>query len=173
MRFRILAVLVGVAFLATLSLPAFSQDEKAEAEAKYEFIGAKKCIMCHKKDNTGPTWEESAHATAWDKLTDEQKKDPIFIKYYTTGKDAKGELLTGVQCEACHGAGSEYKSMKVMKDREASIAAGLVIPDEKLCMGCHGAEDAPAAVKAVAKDFNYEKAVASGVHAMPPAEEGK
>lgn len=172
MRFKIFAVLVGVAFLATLSIPALSQEEKAD-EAKYEYIGAKKCIMCHKKDGTGPSWEESAHATAFDKLTDEQKADPVFLKYYTTGKDDKGELLEGVQCEACHGPGSEYKSMKIMKDREASIAAGLVIPSEETCMGCHGAEDAPAAVKAVAKDWNYEKALSSGVHAMPAEEEGK
>ena len=40
-------------------------------------------------------------------------------------------------CESCHGAGSEYKSMKVMKDREASVAAGLVIPTEETCTGCH------------------------------------
>lgn len=168
MRFRILAVLMGVVFLAVASFSAFAEEK---AEAKYEYIGAKKCSMCHKKDGTGPSWEESTHATAFDKLTDEQKKDPIFLKYYTTGTSDKGKLLEGVQCEACHGPGSEYKSMKVMKDQEASIAAGLQIPNEETCMGCHGAEDAPAAVKAVAKDFDYEKAVTKAVHDMPPTED--
>jgi len=43
----------------------------------------------------------------------------------------------GVQCETCHGAGSDYKSRKVMKDHDASIAAGLTIPDEQLCLTCH------------------------------------
>jgi len=172
MRLRVLATLVGLAFLATLSIPALSQEEKAE-ESKYEYIGAKKCIMCHKKDGTGPSWKETAHATAFDKLTDEQKKDPVFLKYYTTGTSDKGKLLEGVQCEACHGPGSEYKSMKIMKDHEASLAAGMIVPTEETCMSCHGAEDAPDAVKAVAKDWNYEKALKTGTHDMPEAKEEK
>lgn len=49
--------------------------------------------------------------------------------------------MPGVQCEACHGSGSEYKSMKIMKDHEASLAAGLIVPDEATCKSCH--EDAP------------------------------
>lgn len=170
MRLKTVAILVGMAFLAALAATVFAQEgEKAPAN---EFIGAKKCIMCHKKDGVGPSWESTVHATAFDKLTDEQKKDANFLKYYTTGTDAKGVLLEGVQCEACHGAGSNYKAKSVMEDKEAAIKAGLVIPDEKTCMGCHN-DKAPAAVAAIAKDWDYAKAKAKGVHAMPVKEEAK
>lgn len=170
MRLKTVAILVGMAFLAALAATVFAQEgEKAPAN---EFIGAKKCIMCHKKDGVGPSWESTVHATAFDKLTDEQKKDANFLKYYTTGTDAKGVLLEGVQCEACHGAGSNYKAKSVMEDKEAAIKAGLVIPDEKTCMGCHN-DKAPAAVAAIAKDWDYAKAKAKGVHAMPVTEEAK
>ena len=37
----------------------------------------------------------------------------------------------------CNGFGGDYKSMKIMKDREAAVAAGLVIPTEETCTGCH------------------------------------
>jgi len=46
------------------------------------------------------------------------------FKMHTTGYgsapemfDAKFKAEDGVQCESCHGAGSEYKNMKVMKSR--------------------------------------------------------
>ena len=63
-----------------------------------------------------------------------------------------------MQCEACHGPGSDYKSMKVMKDRDASIAAGLVIPVEETCKSCHtGAPHDQ-------KPFDYAASVEKGVH---------
>lgn len=170
MRLKTVAILVGVAFMAALAAAVMAQE--AEKAPAHDFIGAKKCIMCHKKDGVGPSWDSTAHATAFDKLTDEQKKDPNFLKYYTTGTDAKGVLLEGVQCEACHGAGSDYKSKSVMSDREAAIKAGMLIPDEKTCLGCHN-DKAPAAVAAVAKDWDYAKAKVKGAHAMPVKEESK
>ena len=63
---------------------------------------------------------------------------------------------------------------EIMEDREQAIANGLLIPDEKTCLKCHNA-DAPEALAASAKDFNFEKMRATGVHAMPEkaAEETK
>ena len=100
--------------------------------------------------------EGDAHAKAFDRLEGDETSDAECLKCHATGASAD---LPGVQCEACHGPGSEYKSMKIMKDREASIAAGLVIPDEALCNSCHAGEaphDMPA--------FNYAEAVKTGVH---------
>ena len=67
-------------------------------------------------------------------MTDQEKADPSCLKCHATGASAD---MPGVQCESCHGPGSDYKSMKVMKDHEASLAAGLVIPDEATCLTCH------------------------------------
>jgi hypothetical protein len=154
-----LAVLLALAILAST---AVSETE----EVTHEYIGVKKCKMCHKKDGTFPSWEKTPHATAWDRLSDEDKKDESLKKYYTTGTNAKGELLTGVQCEVCHGPGSDYKKKAVMKDHDKSVAAGLNMPDEKTCLGCHN-EKAPPALAKVAKDFDYKKLQATGVHDLP------
>ena len=71
-------------------------------------IGAEKCKVCHKVQFA--SWSESAHA----------KRTPP------------------LDCESCHGAGSEYKSLSVMKDPDKSRTAGLVQPNEEFCKICHG-----------------------------------
>ena len=38
----------------------------------------------------------------------------------------KFKIEDGVQCETCHGAGSNYKSLKVMKNEKDAIANGLI-----------------------------------------------
>ncbi len=161
MRVRFLAI--AVCFVMVASLVSLAGAE----EAKHEFIGSKKCSMCHKKSGIAESWKATAHATAWDKLTAEQQKDEALKPFYTTGTDAKGNLLTGIQCEACHGAGSAYKSKKVMVDKEAAIAKGLLMPDAKTCAKCHNEKAPTDALKATVKDFNFEKMVVKGSHMMP------
>ncbi len=70
-------------------------------------IGVDKCKICHKLQHA--SWAETAHA----------KRDPP------------------LDCEGCHGPGSEYKGMAVMKDPAASRAAGLVDPSAEFCATCH------------------------------------
>ena len=71
-------------------------------------IGADKCKPCHKVQYD--SWAASAHATTTPPL----------------------------DCESCHGPGSEYKSLAVMKDPEKARAAGLVMPEKAFCTGkCH------------------------------------
>jgi hypothetical protein len=41
----------------------------------------------------------------------------------------------GLDCEGCHGGGADFT--KVMRDRTAAIAAGLVLPKKEFCKGCH------------------------------------
>ena len=170
MKIRVLMVLavlaMAVAFFGLALADEAAKEEKAPA---HEYVGAKKCKICHKTDGVFPSWETTLHATVWDKLTPEQQADKKYQKYYTTGTDAAGELLTGIQCEACHGPGSDYKSKKVMEDKEAAIAAGLVIPTAETCMKCHNA-DATEKLAASAKDFDFEKMKAKGVHSMVASE---
>ena len=137
-----------VAILAVASAVALT------GEATY--IGAAKCKMCHKVEFA--SWSEMKHAKAFDLLSAEEQGKAECLKCHATGNSVD---MPGVQCEACHGPGSEYKSMKVMKDHDASLAAGLVIPDETLCKSCH--ENAPHDVPA----FDYASA---GTHAV---KEGK
>ena len=70
-------------------------------------IGDAKCKMCHKIQHA--SWAESSHAAL----------DPV------------------LDCESCHGPGSEYKKMSIMKDREQALAAGMVMPEAAFCKICH------------------------------------
>jgi len=120
-----------------------------------DFIGADKCKMCHKVQYA--SWSESAHAKAFDQLKAEEQGKAECLKCHATGDSAE---MPGVQCEACHGAGSGYKSMKVMKDPEASKAAGLSKAGEAECRVCH--EGAPHDQKA----FDFVTAKETGLHAL-------
>jgi len=97
--------------LAAVSMPvAQATDTVAVAPTKEGLtrVGADKCKMCHKVQYE--SWSAGAHA----------KNEPV------------------VDCESCHGPGSEYKNMSVMKDPEKAKAAGLVMPDAKFCTAsCH------------------------------------
>ncbi len=79
----------------------------AATKAGLTRIGAEKCKICHKVQFA--SWVETAHA---------KRKPPL-------------------DCESCHGPGSEYKSLTVMKDTEKAKAAGLVIPTATFCGSCH------------------------------------
>lgn len=77
-------------------------------------VGAEKCKMCHKVQYE--SWAASKHAAASPK----------------------------VECETCHGPGSDYMKMSVMKDVAAAKAAGLIIPTKADCAKCHGKGKVPA-----------------------------
>jgi hypothetical protein len=128
--------------------------------AEPEFIGAGKCKFCHKVEYA--SWNETAHAKAFEKLKPEEQTKEECLVCHATGSSAD---LPGVQCEACHGAGSEYKGMKTMKDRELAVSKGLApAPGEDLCMTCHG--EAPHEQPV----FDYETYKLTGLHDMKEKE---
>lgn len=158
--------LIGTAFAccAMAGFVGYAQNAAAPT-GKAELIGAKKCIICHKKDGTGPSWEAGVHAKAMAVLSADQQKNDACLSCHSTGKLTTGEQLVGVQCESCHGAGSLYKAKATMESREKSIAAGLIVPDEKTCATCHNDKVSP---ECKAKPFDFKERVKKGVHAMVP-----
>ena len=70
-------------------------------------IGAEKCKICHKLQYA--SWADTAHA----------------------------RRIPPLECESCHGPGSEYKTLTTMKDPAKAKAAGLVMPDAAFCATCH------------------------------------
>ncbi len=52
-------------------------------------------------------------------------------------KDDTFVMEDGVQCEDCHGPGSEYRYKPIMRDREKAMSLGLKMPKEEDCMTCH------------------------------------
>jgi hypothetical protein len=117
---------VGFAVVALAAVTSSAGD--------HAYVGADKCKMCHKVQYA--SWAETTHAKATDAA--KGSTDPAFeakcLACHSTNSD---EALPGVQCEACHGAGADFKKMSVMKDREAAVANGLVIPTQATCDGCH------------------------------------
>jgi len=153
------------------------------AAEEHTIIGAKKCGMCHKA-RTGDQygiWQKSAHAKAFEALKSDQAitiakkkglgnpwEEPECLACHTTQHFTKAKLATntkyvpeeGVGCEACHGPGSNYKSMKIMKNHDAAVAAGLLVPDEKTCLQCHN-DKSP-----TFKAFNFKERWAKIAHPL-------
>lgn len=176
-KVTILALLVLAAFAFTALLVTAQEAKEAP---KHEYVGAEKCKMCHKDQFT--SWSETGHAKAYTKLSDEEKKNPDCVKCHVSGSLADGTLLEGIQCEGCHGPGSDYKSAKIMSKtkwaadpaayKQMAIDAGLKYPTEEDCRQCHKKEG-----NANFKEFDFAK-FKPMVHTMTvktevKAEEGK
>jgi hypothetical protein len=154
----------------------------------YKYTGVRDCSRCHKKDLMGDqtaVWKKTAHATALETLKGEKavkiaKERGIAsppheadecVRCHATAYGVTPEqtdkrplrLQDGVQCESCHGPGSEYKGNKVMSDREASLAAGMWDPrnDEKLCLACHN-DESP-----TFESFDFEERKEKIAHPIP------
>lgn len=174
-RMWFLSIILILAFLS-LSL----------AQDKFLYVGVKKCKTCHNTTKSGKQydiWSKGPHANALKSLSSEKSmkfakenniEDPTkadqCLKCHSTKAtvdpkliDPKGKLTVeeGVSCESCHGPGSEYRSMSVMKDHEKSLANGLIVPTEKVCVTCHN-ENNP-----FHKPFDFKKMVAKIQHPIP------
>jgi hypothetical protein len=98
----------------------------------HTYLGAEKCKLCHKIEYT--SWLTTKHAKAFESLKPADQAKAECVGCHVTG--GKKEL-PGVQCEACHGPGSDYNKLAIMKDPAKAKAAGLNIPTEKDCVVCH------------------------------------
>ncbi len=158
--------------------------------ADHNYIGASKCKICHmskKKGNQFGKWQSAKHSKAYETLGTPAAKEAAAkagvsgnpqeaaqcLKCHVTGydapatqKEAKWDKTEGVTCESCHGAGKDYAPMKVMRDREASLAAGMIIPTVETCKGCHN-EKSPSF-----KGFNCAEAYLKIAHDNPATEGG-
>lgn len=113
--------------------------------AEPAYLGAKFCRTCHSSSDRDRyhMWLQSRHAMAFEVLQGAERADSRCLSCHTTGHDGnlseKTTLkdLRGVQCEACHGPGSEYKSMKVMKDPALAREKGLWEVTREVCLRCH------------------------------------
>jgi hypothetical protein len=170
--------LLTIVFVMLMVVALFAQ--KAD-NTTFKYVGAKKCKMCHNKSKTGKQfslWEKRGHAKAYETLASTESKEiaaemgikgspqeakeclVCHVTAYDAPADQKEITLTmeeGVSCEACHGPGSAYKNMKIMKDLHSGAAKaidhGLIEPTAEVCVKCHNKKSP------TYKEFVYEKAV--------------
>lgn len=127
--------------------------------------GRTACRRCHLGQFR--SWQRTPHANAFETLPEENRSDPNCVRCHVTGLGQPGGFtsidetpnLANVTCEACHGPGSLYKEEEIMEDRDAAMAAGLLIPDEQTCRSCHN-EESPT----FPGSFDFEAMKAEGVH---------
>ncbi len=137
---------------------------KAALAADHEYVGIKRCVMCHKSESKGNQygkWLSTKHAKAYVTLATPEAQEAAkkagvsgnpqeaaaCLKCHQTAYGVDSSLLgegfskeDGVQCESCHGAGGDYLPISVMKDKAKSIELGLTDPAEAMCVKCHNAE---------------------------------
>lgn len=128
-------------------------EEKGLKLPAYE---APECIVCH-VTGYGEGGYEVMDEAFWNPADDDKE-----------GKKAVKRMkgLKAVGCESCHGPGSEYKGMKVMKEiYEGTLegeSVGLMEPTEEVCLQCHN-EKSP-----VYKPFDFAERVKEIAHPYPP-----
>jgi len=144
------------------------------AASKSIYVGAKKCKSCHDKESRGEIyakWTEMKHSKALESLKSDEAiaigKERGIAKPWESGdclkchetaygepaerKHKKFATELGVQCESCHGPGSEHVKIRlaVAKDETQKVEDGVIrevekgeifLPDEMLCRNCHNEE---------------------------------
>jgi len=164
---KLLLIICSIFFVVGLSK---AQD--------HDYIGASKCKMCHNKAEKGSQydkWASGPHAKAFETLASadakkysaDPQKDAKCLACHSTYHSASADLMAtikaeeGVSCESCHGPGADYKSPAVMKDKQKSLAAGLIEPTEAVCKTCHN-EKSP-----TFKGFKFAEYSAKIAHPAP------
>ena len=179
MKIYALAIVFSIAVMAM----GFTQEET------HKYAGTKACMPCHtgaKKGDQAGIWKASSHAKAYEALSsvkaidaakakgiDKPQEAKECLECHTLGKtvpatalDEKFDIKDGVQCESCHGAGSDYRKPAIMKDKAQAVAAGMTdwkddAAIEAFCKGCHN-EKSP-----TFKGFNFAEMYAKIKHAKP------
>jgi len=168
------------------------------AASKSIYVGAKKCKSCHDKESRGGTyskWTEMKHAKALESLKSDAAiaigKERGIAKPWESGdclkchetaygepaerKHKKFATDMGVQCESCHGPGSEHVTIRleVAKDETQKVEEGVIrevekgeifLPDEMLCRNCHN-EESPSF-----KEFDFGERLEKIRHLHPNRE---
>ncbi|MCY2986375.1 MAG: multiheme c-type cytochrome [Planctomycetota bacterium] len=131
----------------------------AERERHAVYVGSRVCAPCHDGQHAGnqfTRWYQSKHAKAFTSLAHPEARDiarfsgipmdpqqsAMCLGCHATAAEAEDWekddtffLRDGVQCEKCHGPGSEHVEAKGEGPR-----AKLIMPTKQDCLNCHKAK---------------------------------
>lgn len=120
--------------LALLVTPVASEASRSD------YVGAEVCGKCH--EAAFAAWSRSNHAHASESLG-RRVTSRRCLACHSTGEAPAGRpFYSGVQCEACHGAGAGYAAEDIMRDPTLARALGLrdfgsTEQRNALCASCH------------------------------------
>jgi len=159
------AILAGVLVAAAAFLAAAPREPV--------YVGARACGGCHDGAGMGyqfSIWLHSKHSRSYAALAKPAAQQILQLSGLRGDPQASATCLSchapaalaepwqkeehlriddGVQCEDCHGPGSEYMAEEVMRNPAAARAAGLKMPTEADCMRCHIVKGSHVAVLAL------------------------
>jgi len=130
---------------------------------EYTYVGAIKCKKCHKAPEQGnqyQAWLDSRHNKSYAVLSSRSafeeaekanlkkppNKSPQCLKCHSPLYEKAPDLVNqGVTCEVCHGPGSDYVKLNIMKSTEKSAQNGLIVyasqdAIKEKCLSCHTGE---------------------------------
>ncbi|ACB76231.1 multiheme c-type cytochrome [Opitutus terrae] len=187
-----LNLLAALATFAVVPLTTRAADSYANAPIKDPvYIGAEACAECHDNAATGAQyrkWRTTAHARAYENLsmpesqeitrlsgiTEAPLKSRMCLGCHATASDEEDwrrddgfRLEDGMQCEMCHGPGSEYATKEIMKDREQAMKRGLLMLTKDDCLRCHRPKGSHDMVLKGRKPFNLDEAWQAIAHPIP------
>jgi len=182
---------VAAAVLLAVLVVILPTGRASEGEQKQPvYVGAGVCASCHQGKGMGyqhARWRLSKHAQAYAALSkpeakqiarlsgipQEPQESPMCLGCHATGahaeeweKDETFHVQDGVQCEKCHGPGSEYIREAVMLDRKAATNAGLMMPTRDDCLACHKVKGSHVAAHQLPK-LDIDKAWEATRHPSP------
>jgi YVTN family beta-propeller protein len=162
----------------------------APVEERPVYVGSEVCAQCHDGPGAGyqySKWLLSKHAQAYAALSlpeakeiarisgvpIEPTKSPLCLGCHATASHAEPWEIDptfhphqGVQCEACHGPGSQYLEVHTLKDRKLSAEKGMLFPSKDDCFICHTEKGSHTAVLGTRK-FDPQRAWAEIAHPSP------
>ena len=154
------------------------------------YVGARVCASCHAGRGMGhqhSRWLLSKHSLAWASLASpdagkmaelsglpgEPQETAVCLGCHATASEAEDWekdptffLADGVQCEKCHGPGSEHVAEEVMKVPEALRTADVWMPTADTCEKCHYVKGSHVAVHRLPK-LDLEEAIGRIAHPTP------
>jgi hypothetical protein len=130
-----------------------AQKQIQKEENPDRFLGSELCMRCHTQE--GEQWKTTSHSVAWATLVN-AKKDatPECVVCHSVGFQKPGGFvslaatphLSNVQCENCHGIGTEHDAFATAPHRVTA----------ETCKTCHHGENDP--------EFDWDKKLPKIAH---------